>query len=64
MSYRPVGYEKKSRMRLITLNLQIPYIEALDKLVEEKKFPNRSEAIRMAVRDLIKTEVWEAKSEV
>ena len=46
-------------MRLITLNLPEPYIKALDKLVEEKKFPNRAEAIRMAIRDFLKAEVWE-----
>jgi len=45
-------------MRMITLHLPIPYIEALDQLVEEKMYPNRSEAIRMAIRDLLKQEVW------
>jgi len=44
-------------MRLITLYPDDYYIKKLDKLVkEEKKYPNRSEAIRFAVRDLIQKE--------
>lgn len=46
-------------MKLITLHLPEPYIRALDKLVnEEKTYPNRAEAIRMAVRDLLSVEAW------
>jgi Arc/MetJ-type ribon-helix-helix transcriptional regulator len=43
-------------MKLITLNLPKPYIEGLEKLVLEEIYPNRSEAIRHAVRDLIRKE--------
>lgn len=32
------------------------YIKVLEILVAEGKFPNRSEAIRVGIRDLIKTE--------
>ena len=32
------------------------YIKVLELLVTEGKFPNRSEAIRVSIRDLIKTE--------
>jgi len=45
-------------MRLITLYLPEPYIRALDRLVAEKKYPNRAEAIRIAVRDLLSIEAW------
>jgi len=45
-------------MKLITLYLPVPYIKALDKLVAKKKFPNRAEAIRLAVRDLLLAEAW------
>lgn len=45
-------------MRLITLYLQEPYIQALDRLVAEKHYPNRAEAIRMAVRDLLNHEAF------
>ncbi|UYP46445.1 hypothetical protein NEF87_002730 [Candidatus Lokiarchaeum ossiferum] len=43
-------------MKLITLNLPEPYLEGLEKLVQEELYPNRSEAIRHAVRDLIRKE--------
>lgn len=48
-------------MKLITLHLPEPYIKALDKLVEEKYYPNRAEAIRTAVRDLLMFEAWGTK---
>ena len=43
-------------MKLISVNLPEAYIKVLELLVTEGKFPNRSEAIRVAIRDLIKTE--------
>jgi antitoxin ParD1/3/4 len=45
-------------MKLITLHLPEPYIQALDNLVNEKYYPNRAEAIRVAVRDLLSIEAW------
>ncbi|HSQ52881.1 MAG TPA: ribbon-helix-helix domain-containing protein [Acidobacteriota bacterium] len=45
-------------MKLITLHLPEPYIQALDDLVDEKYYPNRAEAIRTAVRDLLAIEAW------
>jgi antitoxin ParD1/3/4 len=45
-------------MKFITLYLPEPYIKALDQLVNEKFYPNRAEAIRVAIRDMINTEVW------
>jgi len=45
-------------MKLITLYLPEPYIQALDRLVNEKYYPNRAEAIRVAVRDLLTVEAW------
>ncbi|MCD6529169.1 ribbon-helix-helix protein, CopG family [Candidatus Bathyarchaeota archaeon] len=45
-------------MKMITLYLPDLYIKALDRLVDEKFYPNRAEAIRVAVRDLIKGELW------
>jgi len=46
------------QMKLITLYLPEPYIKALDSLVDERYYPNRAEAIRVAIRDLISVEVW------
>ena len=45
-------------MKPITLHLPEPYIQALDNLVKEKYYPNRAEAIRTAVRDLLTYEAW------
>ena len=45
-------------MKMITLHLPEPYIRALDRLVKEKFYPNRAEAIRVAVRDLLSAEAW------
>lgn len=46
-------------MKLITLYIPEPYIEALDQLVDQRYYPNRAEAIRVAIRDLLSVEVWE-----
>ena len=43
-------------IKLISVNLPEAYIKVLEILVTEGKFPNRSEAIRVGIRDLIKTE--------
>jgi Arc/MetJ-type ribon-helix-helix transcriptional regulator len=43
-------------MKLISVNLPESYLKVLEILVVEGKFPNRSEAIRVGIRDLIKTE--------
>ncbi|MHA1730883.1 MAG: ribbon-helix-helix domain-containing protein [Promethearchaeota archaeon] len=43
-------------MKVITVFVPEKYIEFLELLVKDARFPNRSEAIRTAIRDLIKTE--------
>ncbi len=43
-------------IKLISVNLPEAYIKVLELLVTEGKFPNRSEAIRVSIRDLIRTE--------
>ena len=43
-------------MKLVTLNLPQAYLDGLEKLVQEEIYPNRSEAIRFAVRDMIRRE--------
>jgi len=60
--YSLVKIEGGSLMKLITLYLPEPYIEALNQLVTEKFYPNRAEAIRVAIRDLISDEVWRRKA--
>jgi antitoxin ParD1/3/4 len=51
-------------MKKIKLWLPETYIKALDQLVEEKFYPNRSEVIRTAIRDLISSEVWRRKASI
>jgi Arc/MetJ-type ribon-helix-helix transcriptional regulator len=43
---------------MITLYLPETYLKALDQLVSERFYPNRAEAIRVAIRDMISVEVW------
>ncbi|MDH5782436.1 MAG: ribbon-helix-helix domain-containing protein [Candidatus Bathyarchaeota archaeon] len=49
-------------MKLITLYLPEPYIKALDKLVNERFYPNRAEAIRVAIKDMLNVEAWRTKA--
>jgi len=49
-------------MKLITLYLPEPYIKALDKLVTERFYPNRAEAIRVAIKDMLNVEAWRTKA--
>lgn len=44
-------------MRILSVFIPESYIESLDILVAEDIFPNRSEAIRSAIRDLIRNEL-------
>ena len=45
-------------MKMITVHLPEKYLEALEDLIREGYFPNRAEAIRVAVRDLLKNETY------
>jgi Arc/MetJ-type ribon-helix-helix transcriptional regulator len=45
-------------MKLVTLHVPEVYLSGLEKLVENNLYPNRSEAIRIAIRDLLKRELW------
>ncbi|UCH02649.1 MAG: ribbon-helix-helix protein, CopG family [Candidatus Bathyarchaeota archaeon] len=48
-------------MKLITLNIPENYLKYLDELVDGNYYPNRAEAIRIAVRDMLISEVWERR---
>ncbi len=52
-----VKYCGEKKMKLITCHLPEAYIEGLDRLISQDSYPNRSEAIRVAVRDLLKSEL-------
>ncbi|MCL7394360.1 MAG: ribbon-helix-helix domain-containing protein [Thaumarchaeota archaeon] len=43
-------------VRVVTVHLPEAYIEAIDQLVRRRLYPNRAEAIRMAIRDFIMEE--------
>jgi len=45
-------------VRLITVHLPEEFLAGLAELVRQRRYPNRSEAIRLAVRDLLKEELW------
>jgi Arc/MetJ-type ribon-helix-helix transcriptional regulator len=48
----------RDAVKMITLYVPETYLKALDQLVGEKFYPNRAEAIRVAIRDLVNEEVW------
>ncbi|MFW9799397.1 MAG: ribbon-helix-helix domain-containing protein [Candidatus Thorarchaeota archaeon] len=45
-------------MRLITVKMSDIYVNGIDRLVELGMYPSRSEAIRVAIRDLLRRELW------
>jgi len=45
-------------MRLIAVHLPERIIDDIERLIENGLYPNRSEAIRIAIRDLLKQELW------
>lgn len=50
-------------MRIITVNLPITYLGAIDSLIgEDGLYPSRSELIRVAVRDFLIKELEAAKA--
>lgn len=45
--------EGEDPLRRISLYIPEPYLEGLDLLVTAQLYPHRSEAIRLAIRDLL-----------
>ena len=43
-------------MKLITVHIPEAYLDAINQLIAADAYPNRSEAIRVAIRDLFKNE--------
>ncbi|MBN2229751.1 MAG: type II toxin-antitoxin system ParD family antitoxin [Candidatus Thorarchaeota archaeon] len=46
-------------MRLIAVHLPDRIVIDIQQLVDKGLYPNRSEAIRIAIRDLLKRELWD-----
>jgi len=45
-----------NKMKLITLHVPEAHLKLLDSLVKAGKYPNRAEAIRFAIHDLVLNE--------
>jgi Arc/MetJ-type ribon-helix-helix transcriptional regulator len=45
-------------MRLIAVHLPEKLVDDIQRLVNNGLYPNRSETIRIAIRDLLKKELW------
>ncbi len=45
-------------MKLVTVKMPETYLEGLDELVRMGRYSSRSEVIRVAVRELLKRELW------
>ncbi len=45
-------------MKVVTICLPESYIDGMDKLIKQAMYPNRSEVIRIAIRDLLVDELW------
>jgi len=54
---------KKERMILISVHIPIQILNDLDNLVTQGLFPSRSEAIRIAIRDMLYKEQANTKEE-
>lgn len=54
----------KPRLRLITVKMPELYLEGIDELVRIGKYRNRSEVIRVAVRELLRKELWIKEAEL
>ena len=54
-------YVEGGEMKLVTVLLPEAYLEGLDELVRKKKYANRSEIIRIAIRDLLRDELWDQR---
>lgn len=49
-------------MKLVTVKIPEALLEGIDELVRLGLYPNRSAAIRAAVRDLVRRELWDRGS--
>jgi len=48
-------------MRLLTVHVPAGFLEGVDEIVRQKKYANRSEIIRIAIRDLLRDELWDQR---
>jgi Arc/MetJ-type ribon-helix-helix transcriptional regulator len=62
-SFHIIWSVEETSMKLVTVLLPEAYLEGLDELVRASMYPSRSSAIRAAVRDLLKRELWARREE-
>ena len=50
---RVVNFPKREKndMKIVTINVSLIHLELIQKLVDSRIYPSRSEAIRVAIRD-------------
>ncbi len=53
-----LGGAGMSRMKIVSVQLPQGLINAMDQLVKKGVYPNRSEVIREAIRELLKRELY------
>jgi hypothetical protein len=53
---RHLGQFRGGKMKLITQNVSLSDLKALEKIVAANKYPSRAEAIRFAIHDLVRAE--------
>jgi len=46
-------------MKLVTVKLPEALVDGIDELVRSGMYPSRSAVVRAAVRDLLKSELWQ-----
>ena len=57
IKYKQITAHKVILIKLITCHIPEAYIAGIEELVNMNMYPNRSEVIRVAIRDLLKTEL-------
>jgi Arc/MetJ-type ribon-helix-helix transcriptional regulator len=50
-------------VRIITVKIPESYLEGLEELVNTGRYTSRSEAIRAAIRELLRKELWDVHDE-
>jgi len=45
-------------VRLVTVKMPEMYVKGIDELVKAGRYSSRSEAIRIAIREMLKRELW------
>ena len=51
------------KMKMITVHIPESYLIDIEKLIDDGIYPNRSELVRIAVRDLIRMELWRRRTD-